>query len=147
MTSKEIHTALRALFANRGDNSVYLEEFRAGTGYAPGSERYLDAWVMGTYPSSGLIRTAIEIKVSRSDFNREMRKSIKRDSALRISNEYYFAAPAGLIKEDDLPEEAGLIEVEDGVARIVVKAPYREGERASWIFVASLARRAERAAP
>lgn len=144
MTSADIHKALREFFAKQGEGAVYLEEFRAGTGYAPGSERYLDAWVMGTYPSSGLVKTAIEIKISRSDFAREMRKPMKRDSALRISNLYYFAAPAGIISEKDLPEEAGLIEVgPDGLARVSVAAPYRECPVASWVFVASLARRAQ----
>jgi hypothetical protein len=144
MTSSDIHKALKAHYAARCDGSVYIEEFRAGTGYSPGSERYLDAWVMGTFPSSGLVKTAIEIKVSRSDFTRELRKPIKRDSALRISNVFYFAAPKGLISPAELPVEVGLIEVDEaGFVSVAEEAPYRECERASWVFVASLARRAQ----
>jgi hypothetical protein len=144
VNANDIHKALRSYYAARNDGSIYIEEFRAGTGYAPGSERYLDAWVMGTFPSSGLVKTAIEIKISRSDFAREIRKHTKRDSALRISNLFYFAAPVGLIKPSELPVEVGLIEIDEaGMVRIVEEAPYRECERASWVFVASLARRAQ----
>lgn len=145
MTSADIHKALESFFTALSGGIVYIREFRAGTGYASGSERYLDGWAIGCYPSSGMVKTAIEIKVSRSDFCRELKKPFKRDSALRISNEFYFAAPAGLIKEAELPEECGLIEVaEDGIARIAVDAPYRECPVATWPFVASLARRAAR---
>jgi hypothetical protein len=143
MTSADIHKALRAYYDSKCDGSIYLAEFRAGTGYEPGSQRYLDAWVIGTFPSSGLVKTAIEIKVSRSDFTREIRKPIKRDSALRISNLFYFAAPKGLISPTELPTEVGLLEVDDsGAVTVAEQAPYRECDRASWVFVASLARRA-----
>ena len=141
--SRQIHKALREMYQAVGDGSVYIEEFRAGTGYAPGSERYLDAWVIGCYPSSGLVKTAIEIKVSRSDFGREIRNPSKRDSALRISNLFYFAAPKGLITEKDLPDDCGLIEVDsEGKASVAIEAPFREVGVPSWVFVASLARRA-----
>lgn len=152
MTSDDIHSALRVLFNVGGHETVYFKEFRAGTGYAPGSERYLDAWVMDTFPSSGMTKTAIEIKVSRSDFLREKKSPMKRDSALRISNHFYFCAPAGLLTVRDLPDECGLIEVVESfdgdltkpifTARFAVDAPFRECPGASWLFVASLARRA-----
>lgn len=130
----------------RGEGTAYIEEFRAGTGYAAGSERYLDAWAIGCYPSGGMVKTAIEIKISRSDFKREIRKPAKRDSALRISNEFYFAGPKGMILESELPEECGLIEVCSltGKASITHEAPFRETCVPSWIFVASLARRASK---
>lgn len=143
MNSKMIHDALRKLFCL--PSCAYIPEFRAGTGYATGSERYLDAWVMFCYPSSGLVRIAIEIKISRSDFCREIKAPHKRDSALRLSNQYYFATPRGMIVEKDLPDECGLIEVENETAKISVEAPFRESPLATWPFVASLARRAAEA--
>lgn len=144
ITSTDIHKALRELFASQGDGAAYVPEFRAGTGYSAQSSRYLDAWVIGCYPSSGMVKTAVEIKISRSDFTRELKQPMKRDSALRISNLFYFAAPKGLIAEKDLPDECGLIEVNlaTGKAEITVEAPYRECGVPSWVFVASLARRA-----
>lgn len=42
----------------------------------------------------------------------------------KIPNRFYYACPAGLIKEDDLPGYAGLIWVDDkGAAKVIKKAP------------------------
>lgn len=140
MTAEQIHESLRKMYPV--GEFAYIKEFRAGTGYSDSSNRYFDAWIMCCYPSGGLCRTAIEIKISRSDFKREIKQPMKRDSALRLCNEFYFAAPLGLIGESELPEEAGLIEIgADGIAKIAHKAPFRETGVATWAFVASLARR------
>ncbi|MDV2503056.1 MAG: hypothetical protein RX318_03805 [bacterium] len=42
-----------------------------------------------------------------------MKQPWKRQGALNISNEFYFAAPKGLINSDELPSEVGLIEFVD----------------------------------
>lgn len=138
MTSQEIHVALKKMFLG---GFVYIQEFRAGTGYSDASNRYLDAWVMQIYPSKPMTALAIEIKVSRADFCAEIKRPLKRDSALRISNQFYFAAPVGIIRDCELPEECGLIEVDlVGTARIICDAPHREFIP-NLPFVASLARR------
>ena len=140
MTANDIHIALQKM-PPICSGWPFLKEFRAGTGLGAGSERYLDAWTCQPYPSLPMTRWAIEIKVTRGDFTKEKRRPIKRDAALRISNQFYFAAPKGLLKEDELPEEAGLIEVNDaGDAEVVCEAPYRDN-LPTWPFVASLARR------
>lgn len=141
MIAADIHAALMELFPPGG--FAYIKELRAGTGYSKESCRYLDAWVIGCFPSTGLTRFGIEIKVNRSDFVKELKNPFKRDSALRLCNEFYFAAPAGLISVQDLPKECGLIEVAEGKARFVEEAEFREINPATWPFVASLARRAD----
>ena len=139
MIAADIHAALQKMPGIFGN--PYLKEFRAGTGLGAGSERYLDAWTIQPYPSLPMVRTAIEIKVTRGDFTKEKRRPMKRDAAMRIANEFYFAAPKGLLTESDLPEDAGLIEVNDaGEASITVSAPWRDN-LPTWPFVASLARR------
>lgn len=140
MTATDIHRALMAsLFES--PMWVYIREFRAGTGWAESANRYLDAWAIQSWPSTGMGVVAIEIKVSRSDWQRELGKPRKRDAALRISNRFYFAAPAGLIHENEVPEECGLIEVlgSMGDAQIKIEAPWRDN-LPTWPFVASLAR-------
>lgn len=145
MNAQQIHAAIKDLFIG---GWVYIKELRAGTGFSKASDRYLDAWLMQTYPSSPMRAVAIEIKTSRSDFLREVKQPLKRDSALRISNHFYFACPAGLIKESELPDEAGLIEIAVGQngkpfeAKITSDAPYRDCSF-PLPFVASLARRVE----
>jgi hypothetical protein len=143
MTANDIHAAIQKDIL-RG-NYAYLREFRAGTGYSSASNRYLDAWAIQLYPSQPMLAVGIEIKLSRVDYRRELRTPMKRDSALRICNAFYFAAPVGIIGEQDLPEEAGLIEVsQNGEAHRVVEAPHREIGAWTLPFIASLARRADR---
>jgi len=139
MTAYDIHAALIVLF--RTGSFAYVKEFRAGTGYTE-TPRYLDAWLMQTHPSKPMLVVGIEIKISRSDWNAEIKRPMKRDPAMRITNEFYFATPAGLVTEEELPAEAGLIEVDElGVASFKVRAPHREFIP-TLPFVASLARRA-----
>ncbi len=144
MTSDDIHKAMREHIFNAAGWS-HLKEFRAGTGWGANSNRYLDLWAMQTFPSLPMSRVGVEIKISRQDWRKEMRDTLKRDAALQITTEFYFACPEGLIREADLPVEAGLIwAYEDGRAEIVVPAPHREN-LPTWVFVASLARRAAKA--
>lgn len=142
MTAPEIHKALRtSLYGPR--DYVYITEFRAGTGLGASFERYLDAWVMNPFPSTPMKRIAIEIKVSRNDFNKEKRNWMKRDAAMRICNQFYFAAPEGMLREDEIPEECGLIEIsKSGTAKITIEAPHRDN-LPTWPLVASLMRRIE----
>lgn len=120
-------------------------ELRSNTGYACGEPQRMDAFHMFEVPSKLLMRTAYEIKVSRSDFLSEIRKPIKRRFALRVSNRFYFVAPSGIVKIDEVPQECGLIEVGipgelPGAIREVVPAPFRDTPPPTWGFVTSLAR-------
>lgn len=139
---------------------LFFTEVRGGAGYGGVSERRIDAWAMHPHPSRNNCRVAYEIKVSRRDFLRELKDPKKRKAALLFSNEYYFAAPKGLIKPGELPAEAGLIEVIDTprtaivvtnddcvikdnpphIWNVVVRAPWRDTPPPSWRFVVSLLR-------
>lgn len=121
-------------------------ELRISTGYTRGEER-IDFWVMNTYPSSAYHRIAFEIKISRSDFSAELRKPAKRKPALLLSNQFYFISPAGVIPVDQIPIDAGLMEVKhtpSGHMSLTVtsKAPWLDTEPPTWGFVAALMRRA-----
>lgn len=85
----------------------------------------------------------------------------KRRHALRLSNEFYFAAPRGPIKPEELPADAGLIEVtpvemhlplagmrrdDNATSRTTVAAPWRDTIPPTWRFLAAVARRAQREA-
>ena len=126
---------------------AFFEELRAGTGYrnvAAGlnPEQRFDAWAINLYPSKQFLRIVYEIKVSRSDFLYEIKHPEKREQALQLSNCFYFVAPVGLIKPEELPPEAGLIEVKDEwESRLKVRAPVRTDAGPTWQFFASIARR------
>jgi hypothetical protein len=122
-------------------------ELRIGTGYGKDAEQRLDFWTMHTYPSQRFRRIACEIKISRSDFLAELRRPEKRRRALLLSNEFYFVAPHGLIRVEELPPEAGLMETHlpgEGPTSIHVRvaAPWRDTPGPTWQFLASVVRRA-----
>lgn len=96
------------------------------TGRRPGQhllfrEFPLEAGARGrsTYRIDGLLvslshrhhanRKAIEVKVSRDDFKRELQNSEKRQRAMRIADCFYFAVPHGLIEPNEVPDDCGLL--------------------------------------
>jgi hypothetical protein len=54
---------------------------------------------------------AYEFKVTREDFLKELSDPNKRREATEIASQFSFCAPAGIIKIDELPTGAGLVEV------------------------------------
>ena len=121
---------------------AFIVELRTGTGHGHWSDKYIDLFAINCYPSKGNHKIAFEIKTSRSDFLREMKKPLKRHPALMISNQFYFAAPKGMLKHEEIPQEAGLVEVgTEGAVVITVAAPVREAYPPTWPLVASIARR------
>lgn len=83
-------------------------ELRDLAGFA--AHRTIDFFAMHTWASKGFRRVAVEVKVSRADFMREIEDPSKREPWIVRSNEFYFAVPTGLVKPDEVPEECGLFE-------------------------------------
>jgi len=120
-------------------------ELRVGTGYETWAEKRIDAFVINCYPSTGNHKIVYEIKRTRSDFLNELKKPFKRHPALMFSNQFYFLTPVDLIQVKELPQEAGLIEIdEQGKWLEKAKAPHREAYPPVWPMVASIARRLDR---
>lgn len=160
MTADEVLAAVRKRHPGIEDGVpawIFVPELRVSTGYPPGGElsmvrgkrvwRYppkqrLDAWAMHTWPSRRYERVAYEIKVSRSDWLRELADPEKRQVAMGLSNRFYFAVPQGMVRVVEVPEGCGLVSIIEGRgARVVVEAPWRDVEPPSLQFVAALARR------
>lgn len=140
VTSSDIHRALKGLWPKQ-NAWVCIKELRVATGYASGATQFIDAWFINCWPSNGVRRISVEIKVSKGDFKDEMAKPLKRMAAYRMSNELYLAVPKGLVMLHEVPPDMGLVEVDAaGVATITLEAPWHDGESASWLFVASLVR-------
>jgi len=135
--AEKILEALKTMY----QGYVLFPEFRVEAGHGYFSEKRVDLLAMHPHPSKRNERIAFEIKISRTDFNRELRKPLKRWAGMLFTNRFYFAAPKGLISKSDLPTECGLIEVDGGVGKVIVEAPWRESMQPTWPFVAALARR------
>jgi hypothetical protein len=101
----------------------------------------LDLFAFNTWPSKRFLKIAYEIKVSRSDFARELGDPLKRTWAVEVADECYFATPSGMIQADEVPEGWGLIEMGKSKLRIKKRAKQRHVETLPIGFVAMLARR------
>src|SRR3954468_13890300 len=86
----------------------------------------IDFFAMAAWPSKKHVRVGYEIKVSRGDFLNELRRPYKRMNAVGLCHEFYFATPVGLVREEEIPADCGLVEVHDTGTRVVRKAPRGE---------------------
>lgn len=68
---------------------------------------------------SGGFSVLVEVKVSRSDFLADKKKSFRKNPSQGMGTERYYCCPAGLIKIEELPVGWGLIYVSNGKAKLV----------------------------
>lgn len=121
---------------------AFFEELRIGGGFGKDSEQRFDAWAINYRPSKQNKTVCYELKVSKSDFLNEIRKPRKRRAGLRLSNEFYFVTPKGLVKIEEVPPECGLIEVGEGdTLHTKIKAPFRNTIPPTFNFMSSVCRR------
>lgn len=83
-----------------------LEQVPNGTGFSP---HWIDVAVFSLWPSTGLGRSAFEIKISTSDFRRELQDPMKYEWVRKSFHEFWYVAPKGIINVDELPNGAGLM--------------------------------------
>lgn len=138
LTDEQIRAFLRRRYEHQ-DQWIYLEELANATGSMATGR--IDAWAMNLWPSKKLERLAFEIKISRSDFLREIKQPSKRKAGLLASNEFYFVTPSGLLKKEEIPVECGLMEFNAaGEMFVKLAAPWRDTDRPSWLQVAAINR-------
>lgn len=101
---------------------ILLEQVRNATGFVRGAS-YIDAAVFSTWPSTGLIRSAFEVKVDRSDFLSELQKPKKNQWARDCFHEFWYVSPPDVIKEAELPEGCGWMKTHGKGLSIVRHAP------------------------
>lgn len=83
----------------------------------------------------------VEIKVSRQDFLNEQRDSLKFETLRRMSHVAYYATSRGLLKKEELPAGAGLLELQnDGRLKETVK-PTRDDRADVTLVLSGLLRR------
>lgn len=143
LTAAQCKAAIHAWYSNLDAYEwAVFDEFNPYTG---GGVNRIDVFAINCYGSESYTTVAYEIKVSRSDFLQELRRPNKRRLALAWSNAFYFLAPVGLIKPEELPVECGLKEVmPDLTIKHTQQAERRDRLPPSWAFLAAVARRAIR---
>ena len=116
-------------------------------------EGRIDFLALDVAPSTGNRMEAYEIKVSRADFRRDNHK--KQRGARLFSDKFWYIAPTGVIPHEEVPDWAGLIEVEWHCAKYkgaqpylkmkrAIPAPKRDKDGPSWGLVVSMLRNAEK---
>lgn len=126
---------------------MLIEELRIGCGFTAGAERSIDIWAIEANASKGCTATSYEVKISRGDFKKDMKQPLKQRGARLFSDQFFFVTPPGLLKIEEIPDWAGLIEPrkleywDKPVPKIVVPAPFRSKDAPSWPLVVSMLRR------
>ena len=84
----------------------------------PFNGRYCDWFSYGVWNSTGGNIIGHEIKVSRSDWLREIQDPNKAEACAKYCTHWYIVAPRGLIKPEELHAEWGLMELSSGKLKI-----------------------------
>ena len=122
-TEMEVYRRLKFVFPSPA--FVLLPQVRSCTGFAK-QYRTIDALAASVYPSRGLYLAGIEIKVTKTDWRKELREPEKSEELTRFCRYFYVACPTGVVPEGELPEAWGLIEVRADGATITRRAAVRE---------------------
>lgn len=88
---------------------AFLPLVRNAAGFS--ANRTFDAIAMDLWPSRGLSLHVFEVKVSRSDWLRELSEPAKAEDACKIADRFTVVAPVGCVRDGELPPAWGLIEV------------------------------------
>lgn len=166
--ASDLLNALERLIHPKRSEWIFLRELRVGTGRRNGAMQRVDAFALNTLPHLAMKRVCYEVKISRGDFLLELKQPLKRRVGMRYSNEFYFVAPAGMCRPEEIPVECGLIEAgrctpeewkvlmkrhagffsfdpASGLyAMTVVNAPWRDTPGPSWQLLASMVRHQRR---
>lgn len=135
-----LKSALRARYAEP-EWAIFFE-VADSTGHRA-SGGYADAVAMGLYPSRGLEVQGFEIKVSRADWRRELKKPHKAEPVFRYCDRWWLVTVPGVVKDGELPPTWGLLEIrKDGKLTPAVPAPTLTAAPIDKTFTAALLRRA-----
>lgn len=133
------HALLRKRYDDQRGAWVYLTEVRNATGYKANSA--VDALALSLWPSRGIELHGHEIKVSRSDWLRELKDVRKSQPIQRYCDRWWLVVgDPDIVQPGELPPTWGLMVVRGGRLVAVKEAPKLEREEWSPTFVAAFFR-------
>lgn len=138
MRTPEVKSILRARFCS----PEWAIFFEVGDGTGSSQRRWADAVAMNMYPSRGLEIHGFEIKVSRSDWLRELKNPEKSSTVQQYCDRWWIVAPKDIIKPGELPPTWGHYDVTPGGIRQLVAAPKLDAIPTTRAFMAAMMRRA-----
>lgn len=137
MTTLEIENLLAVRYAP--PSYAFIREVRNGTGYAH-SPRTMDAMAFGLWPSRGLELIGFEIKVSRSDWQRELKQPEKAEAFYRYLDRWYIVAAENVVRTDELPIGWGFILAKGDKLKTVVEAAVKKAKPIDRTFLMAIIR-------
>jgi len=137
-TAAQVTALLRERYA--APEFAFLPQVRSRTGYG-GPIRTADAMAMGLYPSRGLELHGFEIKVSRSDWLRELKEPDKAEEIVRHCDRWWIAvSDEKVVAPGELPPTWGLLVPRRGKLTVKVEAPALTAAAMSRPFLAAILR-------
>jgi len=106
------------------------------------SRVYADGVAINMWASRGYSITGFEVKVSRSDWLRELKQPEKSEPVLTKCDYWFLVAPDDVFVPDEVPPSWGILSFKDGKLREKRKAPKLEPKAITRAFVAQMFRRA-----
>lgn len=117
---------------------IPLTQVASSTG---GATNIADIMILGAWHSSGNLLEGFEVKVSRADWMNEVKNPTKCLPSKQYCHKWWLViADASMVKEGELPDDWGMMAVENGALKIIKKAPMLEPVPLAMDFVASLLR-------
>lgn len=138
LATHEVMRRLRARFSDTG--YAVLAEVADGTGHK--QSRWADALTMSLWPSRGLELIGFEIKVSRSDWVKELNSPGKAEAVCKYCDKWFVVVGnADIIKAGELPSTWGLMVPDGDGLKIAKQAPELSPVPLDRAFVAAIMRR------
>lgn len=140
-TEADMLTLLRKRHSRVGNGGsgewAFLTHVRDEAGFS--STRTLDAVALGLWPSRGFELHGFEVKVSRSDWLRELADPAKAERFIERLDRFWIVAAEGVAKPGEMPHGWGLLVAQGDSLRAAVQAekiPHTPEERLisrSWL--------------
>lgn len=141
-TTADLYRMLRS----RYEPQAWSLMFEVADATGARQRRWADAVAMSLWPSRGLGLHGHEVKASRSDWLRELKKPEKAESICRFCDHWWLVVSDKCIVHDgELPPTWGLLAPDGrGVLKTIVDAPRLEAATPDRMFLAALLRAASK---
>ncbi len=144
LNSDDLALRLRARYA--APSYAFFEQVRDGTG--SNACRAADGLAMSLWPSRGMEVEGFEIKVSRSDWQSELKNPGKAEPICRFCDRWWIVTPdADIVRPGELPPTWGLLIADAKGLRAKVDAPRLTASPLDRNFVAAVLRAAWKESP
>lgn len=146
MNSSNIIACLKKHYHREEGAWLLIPELRTGVGWGKDAMRKIDLYAFRIWGGNRHIkydRIAYEIKLSKTDFYKDIAEPIKQRPAIIMASQFYYVAPKGIIPIKSLPLDCGLIEIEEAERGLwpTITVPSATFDYSpNWCFVASLVR-------